>query len=43
MKDPRKLPLTMTIGLILVTVIYVGISLSMLISSSTGGIDGLSG
>jgi amino acid transporter len=41
MKDPKKLPLTMTLGLIIVTVIYVGISLSMLISSTTGGVDGL--
>jgi amino acid transporter len=42
MKQPKKLPLTMTIGLIIVTIIYVGISVSMLISSGTGGVDGLS-
>jgi amino acid transporter len=41
MKDPKKLPATMTIGLIIVTVIYIGISVSMLISSANGGIDGL--
>jgi amino acid transporter len=43
MKNPKKLPLTMTLGLIIVTVIYVGISVSMLISSGTGGVDGLNG
>jgi amino acid transporter len=43
MKEPKKLPLTMTLGLIIVTVIYVGISVSMLISSSTGGVVGLKG
>jgi amino acid transporter len=43
MKEPKKLPLTMTLGLIIVTLIYVGISVSMLISSKTGGVDGLKG
>jgi amino acid transporter len=41
MKDPKKLPATMTVGLIIVTVIYVGISVSMLISSKTGDVVGL--
>jgi amino acid transporter len=41
MREPKKLPLTMTIGLILVTVIYVGISVSMLISSGDGAVTGL--
>jgi hypothetical protein len=41
MKDPKKLPATMTVGLIIVTIIYIGISVSMLISSANGGIDGL--
>jgi amino acid transporter len=40
MKEPKKLPLTMTLGLIIVTIIYVGISVSMLISSSNGGMSG---
>jgi amino acid transporter len=43
MKEPKKLPLTMTLGLIIVTIIYVGISVSILIASPGGKVEGLQG
>jgi amino acid transporter len=41
MKEPRKLPVTMIVGLIIVTVIYVGISVSIMLCTDNGQISGL--
>jgi amino acid transporter len=43
MKKPKKIPTVMIIGLIIVTVIYIGISVSIMLCTGDGKISGLEG
>jgi amino acid transporter len=43
MKNPKQLPLSMLVGIVIVIIVYVLISLSLILSSGNGGVDGLHG
>jgi amino acid transporter len=43
MKEPKQLPKVMLIGIIIVTLIYILISLSIMFCSPSGGLDSVSG